>query len=148
MPLGAGLSSSAALERAVAAAVSDLFHLGLLAGDESRAALTQICIRAENEIAQAPTGGMDQSTSLRCAPGSALLLDCRDGSVMQVPFEPATAGLSLLVIDTRAEHALVDGQYAERRRSCERAAAELGVGSLLAPPTHPCGTTSRSRASS
>ena len=130
VPLGAGLSSSAALECAVGAAVSDLFGLGLLGSEDGRAALAQICVRAENEIADAPTGGMDQSAALRCIPGHALLLDCRDGAVAQVPFDLSPAGLSLLVMDTRAEHALVDGQYAERRESCERAAEELGVSSL------------------
>ncbi len=130
VPLGAGLSSSAALECAVAAAVSDLFGLRLLDGDQSRAALARICVRAENEIAEAPTGGMDQAASLRCTPGHALLLDCRDFATSQVPFDLAPSGLSLLVMDTRAEHALVDGQYAERRDICERAAAELGVTSL------------------
>ena len=77
---------------------------------------------------------MDQSASLRCTAGHAILLDCRDGSVEQVPFDLAAHGLALLVMDTRAEHALVDGQYAERRRSCERAAAELGVESLREVP--------------
>jgi len=73
---------------------------------------------------------MDQSAALRCRPDHALLLDCRDGSAAQVPFAPGDAGLALLVMDTRAGHALVDGQYAARRRSCEAAAAALGVTSL------------------
>ena len=130
VPLGAGLSSSAALECAVAAAASDLFGLDLLASDHARATLATICINAENTIALAPTGGMDQSASLRCRDGHALLLDCRDGSVQQVPFDPSAHGLALLVMNTRAEHALVDGQYAERRRSCEEAARLLDVASL------------------
>jgi galactokinase len=130
VPLGAGLSSSAALECAVAAAVSDLVGLGLLGGDRARARLAAICVRAENTIAGAPTGGMDQSASLRCQGGHALLLDCRDGSVAQVRFDPAGAGLCLLVMDTRAQHALVDGQYEQRRAACEQAAQQLGVSSL------------------
>jgi galactokinase len=73
---------------------------------------------------------MDQSAALLCEPGQALLLDCRDHATQLVPFDPATAGLALLVMDTRAEHALVDGQYGERRASCEAAAAELAVPSL------------------
>ncbi|HEY5249215.1 MAG TPA: galactokinase, partial [Dermatophilaceae bacterium] len=68
--------------------------------------------------------------ALRCEAGHALLLDCRDGSVAQVPFDLAAHGLELLVMDTRAEHTLVDGQYAERRSSCEEAARQLGVSSL------------------
>jgi galactokinase len=134
VPLGAGLSSSAALECAVAVALSDLCGLALARDDASRTSLAAICANAENTIARAPTGGMDQSASLRCTEGHALRLDCRDGSVEQVPFDLAAHDLALLVMDTRAEHALVDGQYAERRRSCEKAAAELGVTSLREVP--------------
>jgi galactokinase len=130
VPLGAGLSSSAALECSVAAAVSDLLDLGLLRDDKARATLATICVDAENTIAQAPTGGMDQSAALRCQVGRALLLDCRDGSVAQVPFDLSAHGLSLLIMDTRAKHALGDGQYAQRRASCEKAARQLGLSSL------------------
>ena len=130
VPLGSGLSSSAALECAVGAALSDLYGLGLLADDANRRRLVEVCRRAENDIAGAPTGGMDQSASLLATAGHALLLDCRDGTTEQVPFPIDEAELTLLVIDTRAEHALVDGQYAARRTSCERAAAALGVPSL------------------
>ena len=130
VPLGAGLSSSAALECAVAAGASDLHDLGLLATPEGRTALAAVCVEAENTVAQAPTGGMDQSAALLSATGQALLLDCRDHTTEQVPFDLSAHGLALLVMDTRAEHALVDGQYAERRDSCEQAARELGVASL------------------
>jgi galactokinase len=130
VPVGAGLSSSAALECAVAAAASDLMALDLLGDDSVRETLAAICVKAENTIAGAPTGGMDQSAALRSQPGHALLLDCRDGTVAQVPFDLAAAGLSLLVMDTRAEHALVDGQYAQRRTACQEAARQLGVSSL------------------
>jgi galactokinase len=130
VPRGAGLSSSAALECAVAAAVSDLLDLALLSDDSARGTLAMICVNAENTIAQAPTGGMDQSASLRCQAGHALLLDCRDGSIAQVPFDLSAHGLSLLVMDTRAGHSLVDGQYAQRRRSCAEAARQLGMPSL------------------
>ena len=134
VPIGAGLSSSAALEGAVAAAASDLFGLGLLADDDTRTTLAALCQKAENVIAQAPTGGMDQSASLRCTAGHAILLDCRSGHVSQIPFEVQRHGLVLLVIDTRAEHALGDGQYGNRRAACERAARELGVASLRDVP--------------
>jgi galactokinase len=73
---------------------------------------------------------MDQSAALRCQIGHALLLDCRDGSVAQVPFDLSAHGLSLLIMDTRVEHALDDGQYAQRRASCEEAARQLGLPSL------------------
>jgi galactokinase len=130
VPYGAGLSSSAALECAVAVALDDAFELGLGADDAGRARLAAACIRAENEVAGAPTGGMDQSASLRARAGHALLLDCVDLSIRHVPFDLAADGLALLVVDTRAEHRLTDGQYAERRAACEAAAAQLGVGTL------------------
>ncbi len=87
-------------------------------------------MRAENEVAGAATGGMDQSAALLCHEGAALLLDCRDGSTEQVPFDLAGTGHVLLVTDTRASHALNDGQYEKRRRACERAAEVLGVETL------------------
>jgi galactokinase len=98
--------------------------------DHARASLASICVKAENTIAGAPTGGMDQSAALRCQVGHALLLDCRDGSTAQVPFDLSAQGLCLLVIDTRAQHTLADGQYLQRRASCEQAAHQLGVSSL------------------
>jgi galactokinase len=141
VPVGAGLSSSAALECAVGAAASDLFGLGLLADDASRARLAEACVRAENDVAGAPTGGMDQSASLLCRADHALLLDCRSGATEHVPFvlgagegagagPDAGSGHVLLVTDTRAEHSLNDGQYAQRVASCQAAAAGLGVASL------------------
>jgi galactokinase len=68
---------------------------------------------------------MDQAAALRCRVGHALLLDCRDGSIALVPFDLSAHGLSLLIMDSRAEHALVDGQYAQRRGSGEEAARLL-----------------------
>ena len=130
VPLGAGLSSSAALECSVAAAVSDLSDLGLFGDDKANATLAAICVNAENTIAQAPTGGMDQCAALRCQAGHALLIDCRDGLISQVPFDLSAHGLSLLIMDTRARHALGDGQYAQRRASCDEAARQLGLPSL------------------
>jgi UDPglucose--hexose-1-phosphate uridylyltransferase len=142
VPNGAGLSSSAALSCSAALAVDDLAGLGLGDDDTGRARLAEACVRAENQVAGAPTGGMDQSASLRCTAGHALLLDCRDGldpaeSVRQVPFDPVTHGLRLLVIDTQAPHALVDGQYAARRGTCEQAARLLGVSTLRAVADRP-----------
>lgn len=131
VPLGAGLSSSAAVECAVALGLDELFDINLAQqGDEGRAQLAAICVRAENDVAGAPTGGLDQAASLRAQPGYALLLDTLDHSVTQVPFPLAEHGLVLLVIDTRAEHSLVDGQYAARREACHAAAANLGVDTL------------------
>jgi galactokinase len=134
VPLGAGLSSSAALECAVGAACSDLFGLFLLDGVEPRSRLVTECRRAENIIAQAPTGGMDQAASLLCEADHALLLDCRSWRTEQVPFDLSGHGLTLLVIDTRAEHELVDGQYGDRRTSCEAAADRLEIETLREIP--------------
>ena len=73
---------------------------------------------------------MDQSVSLMAQAGSALLLDCRDLTTELVPFSVADAGLELLIIDTQAHHALVDGGYAERRASCESVASKLNIPSM------------------
>jgi galactokinase len=130
VPVGAGLSSSAALEAAMVLALDGAFGLGLTSSEDGGSALVAACIRAENEIAGAPTGGMDQVAALRSKPGHALLLDFRSGARRDVPFDPAGAGLALLVIDTRARHSLGDGQYGERRAACARAAEFLGIASL------------------
>ncbi|MFD6142291.1 galactokinase [Promicromonospora sp. NPDC060271] len=135
VPFGAGLSSSAALEAAVAVALDAVAGLGLAGSDTGRTELVAVTRRAENEIAGAPTGGLDQSASLRCREGHALLLDFRPGlsaleSGVPVPFDLDTAGLTLLVVDTKAEHSHVDGEYGARRAACERAAKLLGLDSL------------------
>ena len=125
VPLGAGLSSSAALECAIATAINELFDLGLTLPELARAAQ-----RAENIYVGMPCGIMDQSVSLMATQGNALLLDTRDLSIEQIPFDIAPLGLELLVIDTQVHHALVDGGYAERRASCEKAISDLGISSL------------------
>ena len=125
VPLGAGLSSSAALECSIATAVNHLFDKGLSLAELARAAQ-----KAENDYVGVPCGIMDQSVSLMAKAGSALLLDCRDLSSENIPFLIAPQGLELLIIDTQAHHKLVDGGYAERRASCEKAVATLGITSL------------------
>lgn len=128
VPVGAGLSSSAALECAVAVAVVEL--LGLPLDDALRRRLADACVRAESEVAGAPTGGLDQTVSLLAREGDALLIDFEDGSTRDVPLPLEEAGFALLVIDTGVSHALVDGGYAARRADCEEAARVLGVATL------------------
>jgi galactokinase len=128
VPLGAGLSSSAALECSVALAVCGL--LGLEVDDDLRHRLVRACMRAETEVAGAPTGGMDQTIALLAVADTALLIDFDSATSSAVPLGLADAGLTLLVTDTRVEHALVDGGYAARRADCEAAAETLGVPSL------------------
>ncbi len=125
VPLGAGLSSSAALECAVALAVNDLYELGL-----DRTELARACVRAENDVVGAATGGMDQTASMFGKEGHALLVDTRDGTTRLVPFAPSDDGLRLLVIDTKVRHRLADGQYGQRRAAVEKAAEVLGLRSL------------------
>ena len=125
VPLGSGLSSSAALESAVLTALADLG--GLDVAPERRPAIAQ---RAENVYVGAPTGILDQSASIRCQEGRALFLDCRSYQIEQIPFDLEAEGLAILVINSNAPHQHVDGEYGERRKSCEAAAAALGVPAL------------------
>ncbi|MGH8859687.1 MAG: galactokinase, partial [Jatrophihabitantaceae bacterium] len=120
-----GLSSSAALVCSVTTALDDLFALGL-----SDADLLAVSRRAENDYVGAPTGGMDQLASLRCTAGNVLFCDMRSLGTEQVPFDIAAEGLTVLVIDSRAEHSHAGGEYRQRRAGCERAAAVLGVPAL------------------
>lgn len=136
VPRGGGLSSSAALECAMAVAIDEAEGLGLAGSvsqpnDAGRAILVECARMAENQIAGANTGGLDQTASLRCLSGHALALDCRDMSVEHIPFDLESQGLALLVIDTRAAHSLADGQYGQRRADCEEAARQLGVEQLV-----------------
>ncbi|MFK5635801.1 MULTISPECIES: galactokinase [unclassified Ornithinimicrobium] len=125
VPLGSGLSSSAALSCSVGVALRDLVPgLRTMPVEE----LVAACVRAENEVAGAATGGMDQTVSLRAVDEHLLLLDARDFSV--VPVAWTLPEHEVLVIDTRAHHSLADGQYEQRRRTCEAAADALGLRSL------------------
>jgi galactokinase len=125
VPIGAGLSSSAALECATVTALADL--AGLRIEPMDRAKLARV---AENAYVGAPTGLMDQAASTLCTADHALFLDCRTLATEDVPLDLGAAGLALLVLDTNTPHALVDSEYAERRRSCESAAQVLGVPAL------------------
>ena len=125
VPVGAGLSSSAAIEGATAVALADTWGIDL-----DRVALAKVGRRAENEAVGAPTGIMDQMASLLGRADSAIFLDCRslDAQVIDLGF--AGAGLELVVIDTGVKHSHATGGYGERRAACERGAAALGVPAL------------------
>jgi galactokinase len=122
LPVGAGVSSSAALECAVALGLCEVSGVAM-----SRRALAAIARQAENEFVGAPTGIIDQHASLLCEAGHAMLLDCATRSITQVPFRPSDAGVAALIIDTSVPHALVSGEYGRRRAQCEEAARQLGV---------------------
>ena len=125
VPVGAGLSSSAAIESAVALALDEVWRLGL-----DRPTLARVGQRAENEAVGAPTGIMDQSASLLGRRDSAVFLDCRSLEAEIVELGFAAAGLALLVIDTGVSHSHATGGYKDRRASCEAGAVALGVASL------------------
>jgi galactokinase len=123
--MGSGLSSSAALECAVLGALVAATEIGLDRIEQARIAQT-----AENEYVGAPTGLLDQLASLCGQPGHALLIDFQEVTVAPVPFDPASKDVALLLINSHAPHRHAGGEYAARRVSCERAAADLGVQSL------------------
>lgn len=125
VPVGAGLSSSAAIECAVAVALDELWGTGL-----SRTDLARIGRTAENEAVGAPTGIMDQTASMLGQPDAAVFLDCQSLETQVVPLGLAESGLDILVIDTKVAHAHSTGGYRARRESCERGAAALGAASL------------------
>ncbi|MEU0544931.1 galactokinase [Nocardia sp. NPDC005978] len=122
VPMGAGLSSSAALSCAVAITLRDLFAPGVRAAE-----IIDIARTAENVYVGVPTGVLDQSASMLCTAGHLLFLDVRTQEYEQIPFELERFGLELLVFDTGSPHRLVDGEYAARRAECAAAAEELDV---------------------
>jgi galactokinase len=125
VPVGAGLSSSAAIECSVALALNELWESGF-----SRSVLAKVGQRAENEIVGAPTGIMDQTASLFGQLDHAVFLDCRTLDAKATPLSLKENGLEIVVMDTRVSHRLTDGGYATRRQSCEKAAEIMGVPSL------------------
>ena len=125
VPIGAGLSSSAAIEGAVATALTDTWGLDL-----DRVALAQVGRTAENEAVGAPTGIMDQMASMLGRADAAIFLDCRSLEAAVVDLGFADAGLQLVVIDTGVKHSHATGGYGERRAACERGAAIMGVPAL------------------
>ncbi|MGW5876236.1 galactokinase [Nocardiopsis terrae] len=125
IPTGTGLSTSAAVCCATVLAAT-----GLHGCAPAPAEVARLAQRSENDFVGMPCGIMDQSAVMLSDQGRALFLDCRSLATEQVPFDPAAHGTSLLVVDTRAPRRLVEGAYAQRRRSCEEAARILGVRAL------------------
>jgi galactokinase len=123
--MGSGVSSSAALECAVICALTTAAGLRI-----DRIELARLAQRAENDYVGAPTGMMDQLASLCGEPRKALMIDFREPTVRPVAFDPDASNIGLLLINSRAPHQHAGGEYASRRASCERAAADLGVSSL------------------
>ena len=118
VPLGSGLSSSAAIEVATALAVCSL--LGV---DYPRPTLARLCQRAENEFVRSSCGIMDQFISANGKKDHALLLDCRDLSYQLVPIPPDVA---IVIANTMVKHAVIGGEYTSRRAQVEEAAAVIG----------------------
>ena len=125
VPVGAGLSSSAAIECSVALALNDLWGSGF-----SRSVLAKVGQRAENEIVGAPTGIMDQTASLFGELDHAVFLDCRTLDAKAIALSLKENGLEILVMDSSVAHRLTDGGYASRRQACQDAAEIMGVTSL------------------
>ncbi|HUF13729.1 MAG TPA: galactokinase [Longimicrobiales bacterium] len=122
VPIGAGLSSSAALELATARAFAALSD-----GDWNGPVVARLAQRAENEWVGMNCGIMDQMISAVGVAGHAVLIDCRTLDATPVPLPTGTA---IVILDTTTRRGLVDSAYNERRRQCEEAAAYFGVRAL------------------
>lgn len=125
VPVGSGLSSSAAIECSTSLALNELWQTNL-----SRPELARVGQLAENEIVGAPTGIMDQSASLLGERDHAVFLDCKSLEAQSIELGFDDEGLELLIIDTRVAHRLNDGGYATRRAACELGASQMGAASL------------------
>lgn len=123
VPLGAGMSSSAALESCFATALNDLFG-----GSLDRMALARIGQATEHKYVGVKCGIMDQFASMHGRAGSLMRLDCRSGDFRYFPWHPD--GYRLLLVNSCVRHELVGSPYNERRASCERVAALAGVATL------------------
>jgi galactokinase len=125
LPQGAGLASSAALGCAVVGAAAALAGARLDARRIAHAARW-----GEVEVVGVPVGIMDHLVCMEAQEGHALLIDTRTAETRAVAFDPADAGLALVLIDTGTRHDLADGAYAARRQASEEAAALLDIAAL------------------
>lgn len=123
VPVGGGLSSSAALEVATATLVEAMTGESLELVDKAL-----LCQEAEHEFASVPCGIMDQFASVMCRADHLMLLDCRSRGIEQIPL--TDPGITVLIINSNVKHELSGGEYAERRGQCEAAAKALGIGSV------------------
>ncbi len=123
VPIGGGLSSSAALEVATATLLEAATGARLDPWDKAR-----LCQRAEHDFAGVPCGMMDQLTSVLGDETGALLIDCGSQDVRVVPF--GDPDVEVVICNSNVKHALADGFYARRRSECADAARLLGVSSL------------------
>jgi galactokinase len=123
VPVGGGLSSSAALEVATATLIEAMTGATIEPIDKAL-----LCQKAEHEFAGVPCGIMDQFASVMCRAGHLMLLDCRSQAVEHMPL--SDPNITVLMVNTNVKHELTGGEYAERRSQCELAARKLGVASL------------------
>lgn len=124
IPIGAGLSSSAALEVAFALMLNHLLNARLVPMD-----IALLCQRAEHAFPGTPCGIMDMLTATHARADHAMLIDCRSNDIQYLPMPPVES-VTVLVMNTGVRHELADSAYADRRRTCEAAARILGLPSL------------------
>lgn len=121
LPVGSGLSSSAALEVGVAMALLTANDTAARVGE--RVDLAFLCRQAEHEYAGVPCGIMDQYACLMGQEGRAILLDCRDICHELIPLPH---DWQIVIIDTQVKHALASGEYAARQKDCRTAVEQAG----------------------
>ena len=121
VPLGAGMSSSAALESTFAFALNDLYNLGI-----EKFELARIGQSTEHNYCGVKCGIMDQFASVHGKAGHLMRLDCRSMEFNYFPFDPTKYGYRLVLVNSCVKHELVGSPYNDRRASCERVAAVLG----------------------
>lgn len=122
VPLGAGMSSSAALESTFAFALDNLFNLGT-----DKFELARIGQSTEHNYCGVNCGIMDQFASVFGKKGHLMRLDCRSMEFEYFPFDPGQHGYRLVLLNSLVKHELVGSPYNDRRASCERVAAVLGL---------------------